>query len=331
LEYQASRQTALVTAAGGIGDILRMTPLVRVCAALGYEVDVLLSPDYCETASLIEGAPEIRRLFFLPSAWSRDRRERLAGLQREIYDLAILTVWSAPLASRMRARRSLAFDLAEWRQRGDIACARKIAEAIGWSGPLPPAFAIPSARRFDLPGETVALHPGCKPNWPWKKWHGFAELAAMLPAVAVVGTPADQENHNTYFRYPFAWPAHVQNFSGSLDLADTAALLSQCCALVSNDSGLLHLGVAVGTPSLGIFGLTSPERECLPAPNMFVVTKGLACEPACRQQPWGRTDCEHHLSCLKNLAPQEVFERLASQVLGTLRAPVESVCGAAHE
>jgi len=40
------------------------------------------------------------------------------------------------------------------------------------------------------------------------------------------------------------------NFAGALDLADTAALLSECVALVSNDSGLMHVGVAVGNPDV---------------------------------------------------------------------------------
>lgn len=321
---------SLITAAGGIGDILRVTPLVRVCAALGYAVDVLLSADYGETVALLEGAPEIRRLFFLPSPWSRDRREQLGGLREETYNVATYTVWSAPLAPRVRALRSLAFDFSEWRQNGDSACVKKTAEALGWNGLLPPPFAIPSTRRFDLPPDTIALHPGCKPNWPWKKWHGFADLAAMLPAVAVVGTPSDQENHNTYFRRAFSWPAHAHNFMGSLNLADTAALLSQCAALVSNDSGLLHLGVALGIPTIGIFGLTSPEREAIPAPNMFSITKQLPCEPACRRQPWGRTGCELHLACLKTLTPQEVFERLAAIVPSALRTPAEVTCGVAH-
>ncbi|HKP71555.1 MAG TPA: glycosyltransferase, partial [Pyrinomonadaceae bacterium] len=46
-------RAALVTAAYGIGDILRTTPLVRVLARSGYEVDVLVAPDYAETAKLL--------------------------------------------------------------------------------------------------------------------------------------------------------------------------------------------------------------------------------------------------------------------------------------
>ena len=45
-------------------------------------------------------------------------------------------------------------------------------------------------------------------------------------------------------------PAHLQR---------TAALIGQCDALVSNDTGLMHMGGAMGTPTIGIFGPTSPQ------------------------------------------------------------------------
>src|SRR5262249_14599087 len=103
---------------------------------------------------------------------------------------------------------------------------------------------------------------------------------------------------------------HVRNFVGALSLADTAALLSQCSALVANDSGMMHLGAALGVPTLGIFGITSTTREHSRAPTLFPITKGLPCEPACREDAWGRQDCEHHLRCLKTLTAPEVLTRL---------------------
>lgn len=54
---------ALVSAGSDIGDIVRVTPLIRVFARLGYQVDVVLVPDYLEAVTLLEGAPEIQNLF----------------------------------------------------------------------------------------------------------------------------------------------------------------------------------------------------------------------------------------------------------------------------
>lgn len=307
-----SRPSALVSVARGVGDIVRITPLVRVCARLGYEVDVLVAPDYGDAVALLRGAPEIRRLFVLPSPWTGRGGSDLAGLDAERYDVATFTVWTWTYRDRVRAQRVLGFDRRQWLRDGDGACIDALARQLGWQGPLPPPMAATSGRRFDLPPGTVALHPGCKPDWPWKKWHGFDQLAARLPNVALLGTPADLDNRQTYFGRPFAWPSHVRNFVGALDLADTAALLSQCAALVSNDSGVMHVAVAVGIPTFGIFGITSPAREAMTAPNMIPVTKGLACEPACRRGPWGRRDCEWHLECLRSLTIDEVLQQLAA-------------------
>ena len=305
-----SRPLALVSAARGVGDILRITPLVRVCTALGYDVDLLLAPDYADSVSLVEGGPGVRRVFFLPSPWSRDRREQMEGLERETYDAATFTTWTLPLRTRVRARRTLAFTHTQWLREGDAACVATLARDLGWRDALPAPFAMTSGRRFGMPAGTVALHPGCKPDWPWKKWHGFGDLAAALPHVALVGTPSDLDNTGTYFGRPFDWPPHAHDFIGRLSLADTAALIAECAALVSNDSGLMHVGAALGVPTFGIFGITSPTREALPVVNMVPVTKGLPCEQACRRAPWGRRDCHLHLECLRTLGAGDVLPRL---------------------
>jgi ADP-heptose:LPS heptosyltransferase len=319
-----TRRTALVSAASGIGDVIRITPLIRVCAELGYTVDVLLVPDCVESVELVAGAPEVRQLFYLPSRWSRDTRRRLDGLSADFYDIATFTTLSAPYRRLVRARRVFECDVYKWRQEGDVSCVEEIARALGWRGPLPPPFARASERVFDIQPRTVALHPGCKPGWPWKRWHGFPQLASFLPHVAVVGTASDLDNTGTYFEHAFEWPDHVQSFVGALGLRDTAALLRQCVALVSNDSGMMQLAVALGVPTFGIFGLTSPQREAFAVPNMHVISKALPCEPQCRLHPWGRRDCEYHLHCLKTLAPLEVLDAV-HRVMPALRSPAENL------
>ena len=319
-----SRPRALVSAARGIGDILRVTPLVRVCARLGYDVDLLVASDYAAAARLLEGDADIRRLFHVASAWRGGGTPAVEGLGTESYDVATFTYWSGVFRPQVRAARVLAFPQAEWLRDGDTACVRAIARQLGWHGTLPWPFAHPSARAFDLAPGTVALHPGCKPDWPWKKWHGFDALAAALPHVVIVGADGDRDNDGTYFDRRFRWPLHVRDFTGALDLGDTAALVARCAALVANDSGLMHLGVALGVPTVGIFGITSPAREAMDAPNMTVVTKGLACEPRCRAGAWGRRDCEHHLQCLRTLTADEVLERLEATI-GAAAQPAAAV------
>ncbi|MDA9504184.1 hypothetical protein XI09_05280 [Bradyrhizobium sp. CCBAU 11386] len=301
---------ALVTVASGIGDMIRITPLIRALHRLGHTVDVLLAPDCTEAADLLRGAPEIARLLQTSDVTNGRSPREVPELRDTHYAVATFTAWSAPLARQVKADRSLAFARADWLSRGDSACAGDIARKLGWEGPLPEPFAMSSQRDFALPPGTVALHPGCKPNWPWKKWHGFDALAHRFDHVAVIGTAADLDNAQTYFDRAFVWPEHARLYAGKLSLLDTAALIRQSAALVANDSGLMHLGVALEVPTFGIFGITSPEREAIPSRNMVPISKGLPCESACRQGPWGRRDCQHHLECLKMLTADEVLEHV---------------------
>jgi ADP-heptose:LPS heptosyltransferase/SAM-dependent methyltransferase len=307
-------RTALVTAAYGVGDILRVTPLVRALHQLEYAVDLLIAPDYPETVELLTGAPELRRIIAYDGLRENRGTRPIPELAGAHYDLATFTRWSMPLERWVRAERRCRFPERPWLERGDPACVEALAREVGWRHAMPAPFARCSARDFGLRPNTIALHPGCKRDWPWKKWHGFDELARLLPEVVLVGTGEDLDNRGTYFQRPFAWPAHVKSFIGELGLADTAALLKQCAALVSNDSGLMHLAAALGVPTFGIFGLTDPRREVMPSDHVFALTNEAACAPACRRRPWGSRDCERHLACLRTLSPDDVLRQIGAKL-----------------
>jgi ADP-heptose:LPS heptosyltransferase/SAM-dependent methyltransferase len=333
MQSDSGKRRALISAAQGIGDILRVTPLIRVAYGLGFDVDVLLATDYPEVAQLLAGAPEINRLIQVQSirggsgAIANNWQQSLPGeIADTEYEVAAFTAWSAPMCKAVRARRALAFDHARWLAEGDSRSVERIARNMGWQGDMPEPFAIASRTRFDLPPGTVAIHPGCKAEWPWKKWHGYEDLAERFRSVAVVGTQEDLVTQGTYFQHNFKWPDHAQNFVGRLTLADTAALLRQCAALVSNDSGLMQLGAVLGIPTFGIFGITSPEREGMQLRNFYPITKGLPCELACHTGSWGRRDCEYHLRCLKTLTADEVLQRVLEKVPDIATRLVEQSC-----
>jgi ADP-heptose:LPS heptosyltransferase/SAM-dependent methyltransferase len=305
-----TRGRALVAVAAGIGDVVRATPLVRVLHRLGYAVDVLCGADYPPTAQLLAGAPEVARVVAHPNPSADRGRTPCPALAGVEYDVACFTYWARPLERQVRARARRRFEPDAWLREGDSRCVERMARELGWTGPLPDPFVVPAPRDFGLPPGTVALHAGCKRAWPWKKWHGFADLAERLEHVAVIGTGEDLDAAGTYFGTPFRWPPHVRDFTGRLSLPETAALIGQCAALVCNDSGMQHVGAAVGTPTYPVFGITSPAREAIPLSHVRPVTAGLPCEPECRRQPWGRRDCHRHLECLKTMSAEHILERI---------------------
>lgn len=100
----------------------------------------------------------------------------------------------------------------------------------------------------------VALHPGASVpgrRWPEEKFAAVGDALATAGAqVVVTGTQA--ENHLAEAVIG-TMKAKAQNLCGRLSLGGLAGLLSRCKVLISNDSGPLHLGEAVGTPTVGIY------------------------------------------------------------------------------
>ena len=301
------RRRAILVLAGGIGDLLRWASLVPVLDAAGHDVDLLLVADYPDSAALFDGAPGVSRVRLADPAGNR-----WLPTDEAPPALAVFAYWATRFADRIPASRQICADQQRWRDEGDPGCATAIARELGWSGPLPVPPLAPALRagKPSVAAGTLAIHAGCKAGWPWKKWHGHGELAQHFGRVLRVGTPADEDASGTYFATPIRWPAHVQDATTPRELAETARLIAQCSAMVANDSGLMHLAAALGVPTLGIFGLTSPAREAMPWPALHPLSGGLACEPACRSQPWGRRDCQHHLQCLQGMGPERVAARL---------------------
>lgn len=106
----------------------------------------------------------------------------------------------------------------------------------------------------------IALAPGAR--WPAKCWlpERFGLLAERLAAagrrVLVVGGSAERALGGMV---ALADPARCHNLCGEIELLATAAVLERSALLVTNDSGLMHVAEAVGTPVVALFGPTSPR------------------------------------------------------------------------
>jgi heptosyltransferase II len=86
------------------------------------------------------------------------------------------------------------------------------------------------------------------------------------------------------------------------DVLELAAAISQCAAVITNDSGPLHVATALAVPSVSIFGPTDPERTVIPGATR-VVRQKLACQPCYQREcPLG-----HH-RCMADVSVDEVFK-----------------------
>jgi len=166
----------------------------------------------------------------------------------------------------------------------------------------------------------VALAPGAV--GPSKRWPStaYAALARRLLddgfAVWVLGGP-DEKTLAT----EIVGDTAARDLTGN-DLRDAILALAGAAAAVSNDSGLLHVAAALGTPSIGIFGPTSPWHW---APlNPLAATIEAATELPCR--PCHKPVCRlvHH-RCMRDISPEQVLaatrNALAAIVPGQVATP----------
>ena len=96
--------------------------------------------------------------------------------------------------------------------------------------------------------------------------------------------------------------SQLLNFAGKTSLRELASLISECDVLVTNDSGPMHIGYAVGTPIVAIFGSTSPELTGPVGKGDIVIKKELDCSP-CFERGCKRGD----LKCMDLITAEEVF------------------------
>ncbi len=172
-------------------------------------------------------------------------------------------------------------------------------------------------RRFGLsPDEKVlCMMPGAEYG-PAKQWpvRYFSALAGALLAegwqVWILGSTKDVGTGRAIQEKLSGTTSTLHNLCGQTELVDTIDLLAMARAVVSNDSGLMHVAAAVGSHVYVIYGsstpdytppLTTPERA-----DVFYLN--LECSPCFeRVCPLGHTDC------LEKITDERVYERIVKQ------------------
>lgn len=111
----------------------------------------------------------------------------------------------------------------------------------------------------------IAIVPGVgtlRPHRAWSKEHWIELVNSMSSCntfdIVLVG---GQEENALCTEIAQRTNGKCINAANKLSLPETAALLHTCAATISGDTGPSHISVAVGTPVLGIYGPTFPERS----------------------------------------------------------------------
>lgn len=164
---------------------------------------------------------------------------------------------------------------------------------------------------LSLDRPVLALCPGAEfgPAKRWPERH-FASLAETMIArgwqVWLFGSDNDREVAAQIIQLS-GEPArgYSRNLAGQTALSEAIDLLSCATAVVSNDSGLMHIAAALGRPLVALYGSTSPAFTPPLAEQVETLAIPVDCGP-CFQRQCPRGD----LKCLTELSPAMVLAGL---------------------
>lgn len=159
-----------------------------------------------------------------------------------------------------------------------------------------------------LGDNVIAIHPGA--SCASKRWdaRGFAEVADELKKkyssnIALIGADETASFSNAV---KDAMRSPAIDLTGNFLVGELAEFLSRCRLFVSNDSGPVHVAVAVGTPTVVIFGRKDPglsPKRWGPLGEKSRILHGDAGCKKCLAH-----DCLRDYACLKAVTAQEVIK-----------------------
>ncbi len=158
----------------------------------------------------------------------------------------------------------------------------------------------------------VGMAPGAR--WKTKMWpkEYYKTLANMLTdkgfEVYLFGSKEEVE----IAEFIKSNNKMVHSFVGKLSLKETAQKMAECSCFVSNDSGLMHLAVAIDLPVVAIFGPTVKGFGFYPRGRSLVLESDTKCRPCSLH---GTNKCKRgDLLCLYSIKPEAVFKSVMALI-----------------
>lgn len=330
-----------------LGDVLLTTPLLAAVrrgfpgARITYAVGTWARP-------MIAHSVYVDQVLTLPDHWTIGSLLATARLLRQRnFDLALvpdrspvltLLVWLAGIRSRVgldSAGRGFAYTTRVpvppiIEHEADTYA--RLAPALGLPLPARRLYFFPapeSERRINVllaengiaDRKLIALHPGGGQNpgmtlhrkrWLPDRWATVADrlIDETGAALLLVGGPGDEDAAESVIAH-LQSPAVVLIRRWSWD--DLGALIRRCDLFLGHDTGMMHLAVAVDTPTVAVFGPSDPQIYGPYSERGTFVWRPTP-ESPCFYNGVARPDCPCAMQCMRNVEADLVL-RTARQVL----------------
>lgn len=371
---QASANRLLVIKLGGLGETLTATPALRAfrTSFSDWAIDALVTPT---GAAVLSGTGLIDRAIVadLPAgalpldlplrwAWAQGRALRANGYRRTVLLHHLLTRRTAAafaaLLTTIGGRRTGLDNGRGWflqdratdygfGSRHEVEYWLDVAAAAGARtddrtltiGRTLEAKETAESWLAGLDRPRLAIHAGSGDFGSARRWpvEHFAEVAERVrrvfgTALLLVGDKTDRDVH---MRLTEQLGPPLLDLTGRTTIPELAAVLARCDVLLANDSGVMHAGAAVGTPTVGVFGPSNsdawgpwtgaPETDAeetasgliVSLPPAMAVRSDIACSPCFYvARELGRPEgCAARTCLTEDLQPAQVGQAV-SRYLG---------------
>lgn len=162
----------------------------------------------------------------------------------------------------------------------------------------------------------AVLNPGAA--WPNKRWPAerFGALAAQLHARTglsslVTWGPSERELAERVIAASHGAAAAAP----PTEIADLAVIMRDAALVVSGDTGPLHIAAAMGTPLVGLYGPTWPERNGPWHPDDQVLSRAGGC--VCHH----KRQCRRGAPCINEIAVADVLAAAERRLLSAKLVP----------
>jgi heptosyltransferase-2 len=323
-----------------LGDVILCTPLIKATRRLFPDsfISFLLIP---ETENILENNPHLNEILVYDKRGKekglRNFVKQVKKIRKRNFDSAIIPhrhIRSALLAYLAGIPQRIGFD----RSTGSFLFTQKVTyqddlheidrnlrllsdlghDALDGSPelfPSPEDFSY-SSRLLRNSGveendTIIGIAPGSV--WATKRWlpERFAQVSDLLiketgSKVVFLGSKQDERLCLDIANLMAEKPVIL---AGKTSILQSAAVISRCKAILSNDSAPVHISSAMKRPAVAIFGSTVPEFGFAPyGEGNVIIGKEMECRPCGIH---GRNKCpKKHFRCMTEIATQEVFEAL---------------------
>ena len=167
----------------------------------------------------------------------------------------------------------------------------------------------------------IVIFPGAsikEKHWGADRFRLVAEaLSAFGIKIVVVGGKEDRKQGEV-----ISGGGLALNLAGLTSLPETAAVIQKSALLLSGDSGVLHIAVGLGMPTLSLFGPGRAKKWAPRGEHHVVINKELPCSPC---TTFGNTPpCPNNVRCMSDITVDEVVN--AVTMLLTSMGTMPSQC-----